>query len=277
MSTRAQLITLLLALGICLSGCGWITPAPPVPKDVLDIIHAVDAGDHAELERLLKAGATPTPAGSPLSPLHAAATHFGDGKLGCDSAALKLLLDHGADPNFVDPDSGESPLEEVLSFGDVGCARLLKAAGANINRHGKSGQSMLVFAVKGAVHVSDTSVVRLVLSWGANPNALDGDGTAYTALHEAANTTPGQDAGPVTIELLQAGADPCIVDRAGATAWDYVTGFKKVITEIPGQTALEIATNLEQKTSVQKFLTDAMSRCPPTGTGPYYGTPKVHP
>lgn len=250
MGTCAQLNSVFLALGLCLSGCGWTTQAPKVPEDVLDIIQAVDEGDHAELERLLKGGATPTPAGTPLSPLHAALTHFGDGKLGCDSTALKLLLDHGADANFIDDDSGFAPLEEALSFGDIECARLLKAEGADVNRHGRSGGSTLGFAVKGAVHTNDTSILKLVLSWGVDPNVLDRDYDS-TALHEASGTIPGQDAAPVIEELLRSGTDPCIVDSRGATAWDSVN-------------------TAERSTARRKQLADAMRACPPTGTGPYY-------
>lgn len=90
--------------------------ASTVPQGVIDIIHAIDAGDLSKLESLLEGGAAPTPKGSPLSPIHAAVTHFHEGQLVCDSRALKLLLEHGADPNFVDQHSGFSALEDVLAM-----------------------------------------------------------------------------------------------------------------------------------------------------------------
>lgn len=251
MSARAQPIPTLLALGLLVLGCGRsespggthsLDQASTVPQGVIDIIHAIDAGDNSKLQSLLDGGAIPTPKESPLSPIHAAVTHLREGQLVCDSAALKLLLEHGADPNFVDRDSGFSPLEDVLAMGDVECARLLKDAGADVNQRGKSGQSILQFAVKGAVRSGNTNILRLVFSWGVDPNVLSG-GRANTALHEAVWATPGQDVVPVVEELLRSGANPCIADSAG-------------------DTALDLATYLKRATAVQELLAEAMRKCP---------------
>ena len=156
----------LCALIVLTSGCERKVPAAVVPADVISLIHAIDEGDRAKLKMLLDAGAAPTPHDSPLSPIHAAITHFQGGKVECDSEALTLLLDHKADPNFVEPDSGFSPREDALSMGDMLCAAKLKKAGANLYQHGQSGQSALQFAVKGAVRTGDTSILKLVLSLG---------------------------------------------------------------------------------------------------------------
>lgn len=250
-STRAHPIPALLVLGLFLSGCGRsesqgitdsMNQASAVPQGVIDIIHAIDAGNVPKLKSLLEGGAIPTPKESPLSPIHAAATHLRDGKLVCDSEALKLLLEHGADPNFIDQYSGFSALEDVLAMGDVECARLLKDAGADVNQRGKSGQSILQFAVKGAIRTGNTNILRLVLSWGVDPNVLSG-GRANTALHEAVWATPGQEVAPAVEELLRSGANPCIADSAG-------------------DTALDLATYLKRSTAVQKLLADAMRKCP---------------
>ena len=107
LSARIRLVPLLLTLAFILPGCekvaSAISPATPVPQDVIDIIHAVDAGDHSELQSLLEAGAMPTPEGWPLSPIHRAIISFKSGQLSVDSEALELLLAHGADPSFVEP------------------------------------------------------------------------------------------------------------------------------------------------------------------------------
>lgn len=239
-STRAHPFPALLALGLFLLGCG--RGVSTVPQGVIDIIHAIDAGDISKLNSLLEGGVTPTPKGSPLSPIHAAATHFSEGELVCDSRALQLLLEHGADPDFVDRYSGFSPLEDVLAMGDVECARLVKEAGADVNQHGQSGQSILQFAVKGALRTGNTNILKLVLSWGVDPNVLS-DGRAVTALHEAVWATPGQDLTPVVDELLRSGTDPCIADRTGSTP-------------------LDLATNLKRSTAVQRLLSEAMRKCP---------------
>lgn len=250
-NARVGLLMTLLTLGSLLSGCGraedarnrgGMNQADKVPQDVIEIIRAIDAGDIARLKNLLEGGAVPTPDGSPLSPIRAAITHFRDGQLVCDSAALKLLLDHGADPNFVDQYSGFSALENALSMGDITCASLLKEAGADVNKRGLSGQSILQFAVKGVMRAGDTGILKLVLSWGVDPNVLS-SGRAWTALHQAVASNPGQDSTPVVAELLRSGVDPCIADGTG-------------------QTALDMAVNLEQSDSVRRLLTDAMRACP---------------
>lgn len=244
---RAPLISAVLMLGIALVGCDEIaaavSPATRVPQDVISIIHAIDAGDRSELRHLLEAGAMPTPEGSPLSPLRAAITHFRDGALVCDPTALKLMLDHGADPNFVDAYSGFAPLESALSIGDIECAGLLKAAGADVNRHGTSGQTMLDFAVKGVLRTGDTGVVKLVFSWGVNPNVRGAHKYAGTGLHEAVGSNWGAvDEGPLIAELLRSGTDPCFVDAGGSTALDL---------------AIE-----RKRPAIESMLAEAMRTCP---------------
>lgn len=250
-SMEARLISALLTLGLLLSGCGRsdiagatgvMSRSSTVPQSVVDIIHAIDAGDLGRLKTLLEGGAVPTPSGSPLSPIHAAITHFRNGQLICDSAALELLLLHGADPNFVDQDSGFAPLEDALSMGDLICARLLKDAGADVNRGGNSGQSILQFAVKGAVRVSDVAVLEMVLTWGVDPNVRS-EPRAATALHEAVWASPGKNVVPIVAELLRSGANPCIATSSGDTPLDH-------------------AKFLNRSAALQKLLADAMSNCP---------------
>jgi len=237
---HAYHLTVLFMISASVSACGRTSR---VPGDVVEIIRAIDANDIPKLTALLDRGATPTPKDSPLSVLHAAITQFRDGKLICDDTALQLLLDHGADPNFVDQDSGASALEDALAMGDVRCAALLKQAGANVRAHGHSTQSALQFAVKGAVRTADTRILKLVLSWDIDPNISSG-GRVSTALHEAAWANPAQAdaAGAVITELLRSGADPCIADSEG-------------------NTALDIARNLKRSASIQRLLADAMREC----------------
>lgn len=184
------------------------------PQDVVRIISAIDSGDLQALRNLLQGGANPTPQGSPLSPIHAAITHFESGQLICDSEALKMLLEYGADPNFVDQYSRFSPLEDALWMGDMNCAELLRDAGARLDRPGLTGQSILGFAVKGAIRTKNLEILSHVLTWGVDPNVTTATG-GQTALFEAA-ATPG---GEFTFrELIRIGADPCIRDSTGMLA-----------------------------------------------------------
>jgi ankyrin repeat protein len=232
-----------LAAAMCvLPGCGKPSRAA-VPKDVIEIINAIDVGDEARLRALLENGAVPTPDGSPLSPIHAAITHFSNGKLVCDTNAMRLLLDHGANPNFIDQYSGFAPLEGALFMGEMECITLLRSAGASINTHGKSGQSLMQFAVKGAERSGDIAILQLVTSWGVSINVRGTGGRTSTALHEAAWINMPQIADSIVAELLRLGADPCI--PAG-----------------DGQTPLDIAINLERSPKVQARLRSAMTMCP---------------
>jgi ankyrin repeat protein len=224
---------LLASLGTALvvAGCGVsLSPTPNVPPDVIRLIDAIDKGNTGTLKALLDGGADPTPSGSPLSTLHAAITHFDNGGLVCDAGALRLLLAHRADPDFVDRDSGFAPLEEALAMGDIDCVSLLKEAGAGVEKHGLSGQSILQFAVKGAVRNGDVSILKLVLSWGVDVNVLS-DGRRWTALFEAA-ATPGAEY--VVKELLRLGANPCVRDSEGSTALDLAQARRTPSPEAVG-------------------------------------------
>jgi ankyrin repeat protein len=216
-----------------------------VPQDVVEIINAIDMGDQTRLRALLENGAIPTPDGSPISPIRAAITHFANGALICDTKAMKLLLEHGANPNFIDQYSGFAPLEEALSMGEMECITLLRNAGASIDTHGKSGQSLMQFAVKGAERSGDIALLQLVVSWGVSPNAGIGgqDGRSFTALHEAAWILPPAKQEAIVAELLRLGTDPCIRDE--------------------GQTALDVAENLKRSPTAQASLRAAMTACPP--------------
>jgi len=237
-------VLVIVTASVLSSGCAK-SSRPQVPPSVIEIIRAIDAGDDNLLRTALENGAKPTPDGSPLSPIHAAITHFANGKLLCDTKAMKLLLEHGANPNFVDQDSGFAPLEEALSMGDLKCITLLKAAGASTDTHGTSGQSLLQFAVKGVERSGDITLLRLVTSWGVSPNVGAGrsDGRSFTALHEAAWMTSSSVQDSVVVELLRLGTDPCIRDR--------------------GQTAFDIAENLKRSAVAQAALKSAMTACPP--------------
>jgi ankyrin len=73
---------------------------------------------------------------------------------------------------------GFTPLLFAARQGDVESAKVLLAAGANVNDSSASGTSALVVAA----HSAQRALALLLLDKGANPNAADG---GYTALHAA--------------------------------------------------------------------------------------------
>jgi ankyrin len=73
---------------------------------------------------------------------------------------------------------GFTPLLFAARQGDVESAKVLLAAGANVNDTSASGTSALVVAA----HSAQRALALLLLDKGANPNAADG---GYTALHAA--------------------------------------------------------------------------------------------
>ena len=124
-------------------------------------------------------------------------------------AVVRLLLEHGADPNArsrirrevisrrlqsdlrygersrsLGSDAEETdvggftPLLFAARVGDLESARLLLAAGAGVNDTGPDGASVLVVAT----HSGHGALARFLLDQGANPNAAI---VGYTALHAA--------------------------------------------------------------------------------------------
>ena len=80
--------------------------------------------------------------------------------------------------NYTVPRGGSTALLFAARSGDVESARLLIAAGADVNDALPDGASALIVAA----HSGHTRVATLLLETGANPNAAD---VGYTALHAA--------------------------------------------------------------------------------------------
>lgn len=80
--------------------------------------------------------------------------------------------------NYIVHRGGSTPLLFAARSGDTGSARLLLAAGANVNDTLPQGMSALVVAA----HSGHGETAALLLEKGADPNAAD---AGYTALHAA--------------------------------------------------------------------------------------------
>ena len=140
---------------------------------------AASLGRTEELQPLLARGANIEERGgmTQSSPLHAAA------RMGC-SEAVKLLLDHGADVSSCDL-TGRTPLQETAASGHVKVALLLLQNGAAVSAQSlHEGATAMHFAARYGDWSANLSVLRLLISKGADTSAKDNDGG--TALFWAA-------------------------------------------------------------------------------------------
>jgi ankyrin repeat protein len=155
-------------------------------------MRALYAGDGAEAERLLpdEPDAFETAAFG-LEPRlrelldadpDAAKAFSGDGFTALHLAAfmghpgaVKLLLERGADPHAVatSPEIGPvQPLHSAAATGRVECARLLIAAGADVNARQGGG----FVPLHSAAQSGNEELSRLLLDAGADPSAQTDDG-----------------------------------------------------------------------------------------------------
>ena len=102
---------------------------------------------------------------SPTSRLRYAAIHS-------DTSLLKLKIREGVNINASD-DSGQTPLHFAVDRKNVECIHLLLEHDADVNAVDNEGISILLTAVMAG---NDTSVIKLLLEKGANPDAEDVDG-----------------------------------------------------------------------------------------------------
>jgi ankyrin repeat protein len=81
-----------------------------------------------------------------------------------DAAAVKFLLQHGADPNFTS--TGDTALHAAVIANSPTCVKLLLDAGANPNQQDVDGCVAMY-------RVSSDDVLDLLLEYGADPNITD--------------------------------------------------------------------------------------------------------
>lgn len=150
--------------------------------------------------------------------------------------ALKLLLAHGAQPNFVSPqltqtalhlaseanaaesvrlllsagartdiedELGQTPLHRAACVGAVEAAKALVIGGADVNRRTRGGSTPLLLAVR----ADSLGVVGVLVNAGADPNAPSGDGLRCAATASATLLTA----------LAAARADLTHTDATGAS------------------------------------------------------------
>ncbi|KAK6369962.1 hypothetical protein LTR64_005201 [Lithohypha guttulata] len=167
-------------------------PPPATPTTVkAALIAAVQAGNHEALEELLEQQ-IPAEIFAELRLLNNSVLHE-------DFGSLRLLLVHGADPNY--SDGGVlSPLSTATEMSSYEAASILVRYGANPNLSATAeGESPLLMAISG----DKIDLLELYLKHGCGVNEMLPDGD--TPFLKSINKTTSAD---VVSLLLESGAEP---------------------------------------------------------------------
>jgi len=191
-----------------------------------------------------------------LDAARALLAHAADPNAALKSATLRRHYTQGSDGE------GTTPLMRAARVADAAAVRLLLEAGADPNRRQKSGATAVMIAIgtgtprEGGLSRGDRGsaadaapVVELCLMFGADPNAANNNGE--TALHLAA----AKRSDDLVRLLFQKGAKPDVRDKSGRTPLDVALG-----TPAGGQKAgAEGAAVRESTAALLKRLMDPSS------------------
>jgi ankyrin repeat protein len=135
-----------------------------------ELLAAIRRGSVPDVQRLLKAGASPEARDSDGTSALMAATLYGSAPL------MEILLEQGADPNRAGAGGTTALMWAVPNLEKV---RLLLARGANVNAASETGRTPLLVA---ASYPRTVDVIRLLLDRGADLRAQDRGGATAMAL-----------------------------------------------------------------------------------------------
>ena len=134
-----------------------------VNRGVPPIFAAIQNRMHNQLRLILDMGADINMKHKGVTPLLFAVYQY-------DDKLVKILLEYGANPNFLDKNGLYSPLSEACVTNRVSVAKLLLKYGADVNYQYNKSESALRVAAKGC---KNFELVRLLLDNGANLNLTD--------------------------------------------------------------------------------------------------------
>lgn len=154
----------------------WTTHPPGYDA----LVKAIEKRDRMVVEKVLKSGVNPNSYPNDwenemmeedMAPINIAAS---DGR----DDIVRLLLDHGADPNLGDGFFA-NPLAAAAEEDHIETMRLLMSHGATVNDDKDGSGALWRAAVDGKVRA-----VNLLLDSGANPNTRGAGTTLYRAVEE---------------------------------------------------------------------------------------------
>jgi len=178
----------------------------------------------------------------------------------------RMLIEHGADVHarsdiwhqlentagntnpsgdFEMAHGGSTPLLFAARQGDIASARVLLAAGADVNDTAAAGTSALVVAV----HSGHRALAAYLLDEGADPNAAD---AGYTALHAAVLRADLE----TVRTLLAHGADVNALVRHGTPGRRFSADFS-LRSQYIGTNAFWLAAKFADNTDIMRALADA--------------------
>ena len=97
-----------------------------------------------------------------------------------DDTIIKILLDHGANPNVIDGNGRYTPLSQAIVYNRASTVKLLLRYDADVNFKSNKSETALTVAAKGC---KNFKIVSLLLYKGADPDLIDSFGfTSKTGL-----------------------------------------------------------------------------------------------
>ena len=192
-------------------------------------VHSAAKGGAAKnLAAMLQAGGKPNVQDRDGdTPLHLASRGSYAGGFSDHSAAVQVLLQHGADLHRTN-NSGETPLH-VAVFTGVGAAHVfvIKALlDAGARPSAVDGNGLTVLQRFSRHSENNGAIVRLLLQAGADPDRKDPRGDA--PLHAAIKSGGSYGKAEVVEALLDGGANPCVRDDRGYTPYHMSSDLNRI-------------------------------------------------
>jgi ankyrin repeat protein len=206
--------------------------------DSRDLLLAIRDGDHARVQKLLRAGAevNTRDADGTTALMHSV--------IESDVAMIKLLLDSGAEVNAKNTQNSTALMYAAVNLEET---QLLLARGADVNVKGKGGATPMSVAVTA---FGSTPVLKLLTSKGAQPEnrlmagvAQKGDLEAIRYLLSIGVSPGGADSGTV-FAAITARCDECV--RLLVTEGAPVTGTRLAGGGVLNETAKRAMPELSQ-------------------------------